>query len=61
MVEFKIEPRTYTDKSGAVRNTENIILCAETPMGRLEMPIKAVFPSDSKLLRFAVAESIAKK
>lgn len=60
MPEFKIVPREYTDKAtGEVRKAENIVLCMDTPMGRLEMPIKAVFASDSKLLRYAVSLIIA--
>ena len=59
MHSFRIEPNTYIDKAGVVRNVENIVLTVEPPMGLLEMPIKAVFQSDSKLLRYGVSAIIA--
>ena len=61
MLKFKIEPRTYTNKDGQLREAKNIVLMAETAMGHLELPVRAVFTSDSKLLEYAVANEIAGK
>lgn len=56
MVKFKVIPDSFINKDGKEVHYKRIIMCGETVIGPLEIPIKAAYASDSKLLPLLIAD-----
>lgn len=58
MVKFKVTEDSFINKEGKEIHYKRITMCGDTIIGPLEIPIKAAFASDAKLLPLLIADDV---